>query len=639
MCGISGIVGGPPLSRAAAVQDMNAAIQHRGPDGEGIWSDKWCTLGHRRLSILDLSEAGRQPMSNEDGTVWLTFNGEIYNFPDLRRDLEARGHRFRSHTDSEAVIHGYEEWGAQVVQRLRGMFAFGIWDQREHRLLLARDRIGKKPLFYGHSNACLVFASELQAILSTDVAQRDVDLTAVDAYFSLGYIPAPHTIFAAVRKLPPACVLQFCPRDGTDPVVTRYWSLSHEPKLNLGESEAADAIRAKVTEAVRLRLASDVPLGAFLSGGVDSSVVVGLMAQLSPKPVKTFTIGFADQAYDERPLARLVAERYATDHTELEVEPDTATVLPALLEHVGEPFADSSAIPTYYVARLTRNAVTVALTGDGGDESFAGYDRYWAHAAASRIAHWPGLARATAVFSRLAPSHGEHRSRASRAARFFTGLGDDPAVRYARWIGASNGCLDWNARQTLYTPEFLGRLENTPAGSWLTAPFQAANALHPVDAAMSVDVATYLPGDLLVKTDITTMANGLEARSPFLDHEVMELAASLPVHLKLRGQTSKYLLRHAFADLVPERILSQPKRGFGVPVSAWCRTGLRPMIEDLLKPPASGLAQYLRHDGVVGLVDGHLAGREDHGRELWMLLAFELWHQTILAAAPRLHKG
>lgn len=611
---------------------MLGALQHRGPDGSGAWYDDHCALGHQRLSILDLSDAGRQPMPNEDGTIWLTFNGEIYNVAELRRGLIERGHVFRSQTDSEVVVHGYEEWGAAVVGRLRGMFAFAVWDQRRTRLLLARDRVGKKPLVYCQTRAGLVFGSEIQALLASGLVARDPDPVALDAYFSLGYVPAPLTAFSAIRKLPPAHVFEWEPGVDSCPPPRRYWTLSHTPKTTLPPVEAQQALRATITEAVRLRLASDVPLGAFLSGGVDSCVIVGLMAALTTRPVRTFTIGFDDDRYDERALAAVVARRHGTDHQALLVNPDAGETLPRLIRHVGEPFADSSAIPTFYVSQLTRAHVTVALSGDGGDESFAGYDRYRANRMVARAQQIPGLASAARLLPDAVRAAGESRSQSARMRRFLAGLGNPPPERYARWVGASNGCLDRDARARVYTEEFLARASQRPAECWLADAFVQAGGLDPVDVGMAVDVATYLPGDLLVKADITSMANGLETRSPLLDHEVMELAASLPSSWKLRGRVSKAILKQTFADLIPPAVLAQPKRGFGVPVSEWCRTSLRGQIEDLLLSSTSGVSTYLRHSQVTARVGAHMDGQADHGRFLWMLLAFEWWHRQMARA-------
>src|SRR5499426_1098812 len=632
MCGIAGIVsdaGGSPESRLRTMID---AQTHRGPDAGGVWSDGRCALGHRRLSIIDLSEAGRQPMSNARGDIRITFNGEIYNFQHLRRELERLGHSFRTRTDTESIIYAYEQWGAGCLARLRGMFAFGIWDQRRRRLFLARDRVGKKPLFYAQFGDNFLFASELQGLLADKRVPREVDPPAIDAYLSYGYVPAPHTAFKGVYKLPPAHYLTLdLKQTGFEKRVERYWSLDYEPKLRIDEDEACEVLREKMTEAVRLRMISDVPLGAFLSGGVDSSVVVGLMAQLSGAKVKTFSIGFNESAYDETAHARRIAERWETDHHEFIVEPD----------------ADSSAIPTFYVAQMTRRHVTVALNGDGGDESFAGYDRYLANHLAERMRSVPGAAGAARALSRVIPDSIDPKSRARRARRFLAVASQPMAERYPRWLKTFQD----EAKTRLYSPEFIGLLkghgdvllsavaEVMKCGASSLLAFCAGSApahlplhppLHPIDAAMAVDVASYLPYDLLVKVDVASMANSLEARSPFLDHEAMEFAARLPVEIKFRGGRLKSLLKRAFADLLPPENVNRRKMGFGVPVGQWFRGPLRDLLRDALLSPRSLDRGYFREPEVRRLFDEHLERRADHSFQLWNLLMLELWHREFI---------
>jgi asparagine synthase (glutamine-hydrolysing) len=604
-------------------------MRHRGPDASGEWSDGTCALGHRRLAIIDLSEAGRQPMGNEDGTIQVTFNGEIYNFVALRRELRGLGHRFRTRTDTEVIVHAYERWGIRCVERLRGMFAFAVWDRRRRRLFLARDRVGKKPLFYARQADRFLFASELQSLLADPTVPREVDLAALDAYLSYGYIPAPATAFRGVAKLPPAHRLTLDLQPGAGEVrVERYWTLGYGPTLRVTEAEACEAFREKLTEAVRLRMVSDVPLGAFLSGGIDSGIVVGLMAGLSDRPVRTFTIGFEEAAYDEADQARRVAERWGTDHHPLVVRPDALAVVGTLARHFGEPYADSSAVPTYYVSKLTREGVTVALNGDGGDESFAGYGRYLAHRLAGRIGRVPGLCRTASALARGLPDSTDPRNRVRQARRFLASLGQPAERRYARWLTFFRS----EAKGRLYTEEFRQQLGPAAPAPWLESLFGEAEGLDPVDAAMSVDVRSYLPYDLLVKVDITSMANSLEARSPFLDHEVMELAARLPARFKLRGRTSKYLLKRAFADLLPAENVRRPKMGFGVPVGQWFRGPLRGLVHDTVLSREAAGRGYFRPQEVQRLVDLHLEGRADHSYQLWNLLMLELWHREVLKA-------
>jgi asparagine synthase (glutamine-hydrolysing) len=624
MCAIAGVIA--RQDESLVIENLCRAQHYRGPDAEGTWSDGICTLGHRRLAIIDLSEAGRQPLSNEDGTIWITFNGEIYNFQSLRRELEYFGHRFRTQTDTEAIVHAYEQWGTECVKRLRGMFAFGIWDQRQQRLMLARDRVGKKPLFYAQVGQRFLFASELQGLLADSRVPRETNHEAIDAYLTYGYIPAPNTAFRGIFKLPPAHWLTFDWNNGKPVIHTeRYWSLAYTPKLNLNEDEASEILREKLTEAVRLRMISDVPLGAFLSGGIDSSIVVGLMAQLSGTRVKTFSIGFDDAAYDETSHARRIADKWNTDHHEFTVRPNAVDVLPKLVRHFGEPYADSSAVPTFYVSQLTRQHVTVALNGDGGDESFAGYERYLGNQLAGRLNAVPGAMGSARALSRLIPESLPQKSRLRSAKRFLSVAAAPMAERYVQWVGY----FDVAAKPQLYTGEFLEQLNGARDG-WLGSLFHEVARLDPVDAAMAVDVQSYLPFDLLVKVDTTSMANSLEARSPFLDHEVMEFAARLPVSLKLRGGQLKHLLKRTFADLLPAENVKRRKMGFGVPLGAWFRGELREMAMDTLLSTRALQRGYFRPVALTRMLSEHLKTTADHSFKLWNLLMLELWHQEFL---------
>jgi asparagine synthase (glutamine-hydrolysing) len=605
---------------------MIAAQRHRGPDDSGEWFDDCCRLGHSRLSIIDLSAAGRQPLSNTGGSIWITFNGEIYNFQQLRKELEDFGYRFRTRTDTEVIVHAYEHWGLDCLKRLRGMFAFAIWDARKKRLVLARDRTGKKPLFYTQEGNRFLFASELQALLADRTLSREVNPSAIDAYLSWGYVPAPFTAFKQISKLPPAHYLTVQVTDaGLQTHVERYWSLEYQPKLDLSEAEAANTLREKLIEAVRLRMISDVPLGAFLSGGIDSSIVVGLMAELSDQPVKTFSIGFQEAAYNELEHARRIADKWGTDHHEFVVEPDALAILPLLVRHYGEPFADSSAVPTFYVSKMTRAHVTVALNGDGGDESFAGYERYLGNRIAERVNSLPGSVWSANAVSRLLPDTLNSRSRIRQAKRFLSVATQPMAKRYGRWVTF----FDELGKQELCTQDFRAQLNGRPS-DWMQSLFETADQLDPVDAAMSVDVRSYLPYDLLVKVDITSMANGLEARSPFLDHEVMEFAARLPVAMKLNGRRSKYLLKKAFSDLLPAENVNRRKMGFGVPVGEWFRNSLRPLLEDSLLSDQFERRGNFHAQKIRSLVSQHLERQADHSSQLWNLLMLELWHREFI---------
>ncbi len=634
MCGIAGVVDlqARPVE-SSLVRRLCNVLAHRGPDDEGYYIKGPVALGQRRLAILDLA-GGRQPMSNEDGTVWVTFNGEIYNFRELRPRLEGLGHRFATRSDTEAIVHAYEQYGPACVKELRGMFAFALWDQPRQTLLLARDRVGKKPLFYAEIDGQWAFASELQALLQHPGLTREVDWGALDDYLTYGYVPAPKTIFRGVHKLPPAhwLTLKLHPdgNGGLEVCVERYWQLAYDPKVRLSEADAVDGLLEVLREAVRLRMVADVPLGALLSGGIDSSIVVALMSQLSDRPVKTFSIGFDDQEFNELPHARRVAERCGTEHHELIVRPKALEVLPTLVRHYGEPYADSSAIPSYYVAKLTREHVKVALNGDGGDECFAGYERYAGGLAADRYGRIPAVVRRLAIepLSRLIPARAPRRSRLRQARRFLEVAGQPASQRYLRWIGY----VPTIEKAGLYSLDFREQLAGHEGESWLLEMWERLTAagLGPLDRMLAVDVESYLPYDLLVKMDIATMANSLEARSPFLDHEVMEFCARLPERYKLSGMRLKHLLKKAGAGLLPPETLTRRKMGFGVPVANWMRGELRSWMEDLLLSPRALKRGYFQPEALRRVVDRHLEGREDRSFELWALLWLELWHQEFM---------
>ena len=629
MCGIAGIVS--QSSNLELVGVMTEAMRHRGPDGAGLWSDGLCSLGHRRLAIIDLSVNGKQPLCNEDETVWIVFNGEIYNFKELRAELERFGHRFNSHTDTEIIVHAYEQWGCECVKKLRGMFAFAIWDQQKRRLFLARDRVGKKPLYYTDNGRFFAFASELQGLLQNPEVRREVNLEGLDSYLSWGYVPAPLTGFKDILKLPPAHFLVLdVGHDYSKALVERYWDLEYTPKTGMTESEAREQLREKLMEAVRYRLISDVPLGAFLSGGIDSSIVVGLMAELSGRRVKTFSIGFEDDAYNELIFARAIAKRWGTDHTELIVKPDELAVLPKLVRHYGEPYADSSAIPTFYVSKMTRSGVTVALNGDGGDESFAGYDRYAAIRIADKLASLGRFASATAALARFLPDSIEPKNRVRRAKRFLSVALEERPVRYNYWVAYFTA----GTKAQLYAPCFAEAVAPKEGRYWMEHLWKEVSDLESVDAAMAVDIKSYLPYDLLTKVDIASMANGLEARSPFLDHVVMEFAARLPAHLKLRGWQSKYLLKKTFADLLPTENVRRRKMGFGVPIARWLRTSSRELLQDTLLSQRARGRGYFKPERVDHLVQEHIAGRADYSFQLWSLLMLELWQREFVDTCP-----
>lgn len=620
MCGIAGIVSESAGRSKEQVRTMLSRLAHRGPDDEGIHSLHGAMLGARRLAIIDLVR-GNQPMLNEDGSVVAVQNGEIYNFRQLRADLERAGHRFTTDNDTEILPHAYEEWGIELVERLRGMFAIALWDDRRRRLVLARDRYGKKPMYYALVDGGIAFASEIQALLTHPRIERSIDETAIANYLALGYVPAPATGFAAIAKVPPAHLLEFS--DGT--VRTRrYWHLPMSPKIELSLDDAADRLCQELDTAVQLRLISDVPLGAFLSGGLDSSTVVSFMARHSTKPVKTFSIGFRDQGLNELPYARIVARAFSTDHHELIVDAAETDVLPMLARHVGEPFADSSIVPTYHVARITRREVTVALNGDGGDEAFAGYDRYSAALLADRVGRLPGpLVHLAARAARALPIDGARAI--SRARRFAEPLALSWHERYMQWVGYFVG----GNLERIVGERLKGNAIDP--GQLLRESAEQSGACDPVERVMAADVATYLPGDLLVKMDRATMAASLEARSPFLDHELGQFAARLPRDQKLIAGKSKIVLRHAMRNVLPQETLNRSKRGFGAPVGAWLRGPLRELVHTMvLRPsPDSGLVNRQRASELYTELD---RGRLRNAPLIWNLLMLELWYRECVIA-------
>lgn len=619
MCGICGIArrDNSPVQKPL-LEKMNTAIIHRGPDGAGFYSAEGIGLAMRRLAIIDLN-TGDQPISNEDQTVWIVFNGEIYNFPDLRPALEKRGHSFRTQTDTECVVHLYEEYGAGCVRHLRGMFAFAIWDVKKRVLLLARDRLGKKPLYYTTHDGTLYFASEFSSLFAV-LQKPPVDLQAIDSYLSLQYIPEPCTAYQGVYALPPAHTLLWQSGSLT---TERYWQLNYDPKHTASEDELAEELRRRVKEAVRIRLISDVPLGAHLSGGIDSSVVVAAMAEASSGPVKTFTINFDEAEFSEVSYARLVARRYGTDHHEFTLTfDDIPAAVQTVIEHVGQPFADPSALPSLYLSKLTRQHVTVALNGDGGDEAFAGYHRYWLDPWANRYLRLPAFLTRHLVPSmvNLLPEHADlpmGRSLASGLKRLGQVVDTDPRASLLRWGSYFSPTL----KQKLWKEPYQ-TMNPRRAESDLAAAFDSAPARSFLDRTLFTDITTYLPGDLLVKADRMAMANSLEGRSPLLDHELMEWAARLPDTLRVRGGKGKYLLRKAFSSYLPEKVQRRGKQGFGVPVGAWLRGPLSGWAEQLV---CDRLKVWFEPTVLSQLFEEHRSGRANHGKRLWALTALAVW--------------
>lgn len=634
MCGIVGIMqfDGQPMDQGV-LEAMTASLAHRGSEGRGtrmIGPAARVGLGHTRLKVIDLSDAANQPMANDDGSVWVVFNGEIYNFRQLRTRLEGRGYHCRTSSDTEVLLRLYEAEGERCVNTLDGMFAFAIWDGRRGCLLMARDRVGKKPLFYRSTPQLFAFASEIKALLQHPDIAPIVDEDALPAFFLYGYVPTPNTFYRGIQKLPPGHLL----RIGMDGQVRveAYWDLP----MAVGnvqeaptQAAAKTRVRELVTEAVRKRLIADVPLGAFLSGGIDSSIVVGIMSRLMREPVRTFSIGFSkDHRFDETSYARLASRRFGTTHTEFVVEPAAVDLVERLVWHHDGPFADSSAIPTYLLSRLTRQHVTVALNGDGGDELFAGYLRFYATLLSERIPLW--LRRtASGLFSRV-PEWGGHRS----LVRQFQKLARSAALpfdeRFSRWIS-----VFYEDLPRLFSGDSDGSSEERAGGNTnghapiplgLLEPYLSKCAgASGLTRLLYLNFKTYLLDDLLVKMDRCSMAHALEARSPFLDRELIEYVFSLPDAMKLRRGRTKVILREAFADLVPPEILHRGKMGFGVPLRAWFTQDLRDYLHDVLLAPDAKLRRYLDQRYVKQLYSAHVSGRADHGHRLWTLLTFEVW--------------
>ena len=623
VCGICGITGAHPS--ASAVERAAHAIRHRGPDHGAVASFGRCVLGYRRLRVLDLA-TGDQPVANETGEVVAVFNGEIYNFRALREELTRRGHDLAGTGDTPVLPHLYEEYGDRFVEHLDGMFAIALWDAAAERLVLARDRFGKKPLLYtARADGTVAFASELKALLELGLTERRASLPRLDSFLALGYVVGEETAVEGVRRVPPGSIVTV---SSGVVEVERYWRPAPR-RLDLDEAGWIEAVRSGVRDAVRKRLVADVPVGALLAGGIDSSVVVAAMAAESTLPVRTFSVGFGDERYDERRFARAVAERFGTVHEELLVEPDAASLLPRLAEAYDEPFGDPSALPTFLVCEHARRHVTVALAGDGGDEVFGGYERYRAHALAGRLDLLPGAVTALAARGARALPSGttEPRSPAFRIARFLESAGRTPAERYGTLMEVFPAAL----RRELWTPEALASVGRLPSAGELLGDPRAGG----ITGLQLLDIETYLSDDLLFKADIASMANSLELRAPLLDHALAELALGLPDELKLHRGVGKVALRRAFAAELPAEILSRGKRGFGVPVGRWFREDLRELAGDVLLGDAARRRGHFRRDTVERLLADHARGRADHGARIWSLVMLELWQaRTIEQAAP-----
>lgn len=632
MCGITGYLGNHPDRPVPdqLIQRMNDSLSYRGPDDDGVFIENNVGLGHRRLAIIDTSSQGHQPMSNDDGTIWISYNGEIYNHTVLRAGLEDRGHVFRSRSDTEVIIHLYEEKGVDCLQDLRGMFAFAIWDSARQRLLLARDRLGQKPLFYAEHDRGIIFASEIKAILQAQGFSRTMNSESLHHFLTYNYVPSPNTMFSGVWELPPAHFLVW---EGGEYRVQRYWTLSYTDKLELPEEEILERLDAILDEATRIRMISDVPLGVFLSGGIDSSLVVAYMSRHSTDAVKTFSIGFNEASHNELPFARQVAQRYETDHHEFVVNADAVGILPKLIWHFDQPFGDSSAIPTYYVAQLARQHVTVALNGDGGDEAFAGYFRYLGQYKMQKYCRIPPFVRRTAQqFLERFPAQQRSGRLWSRLSMVNRSSFESQEQQYASKMAN----FTENQKQDLYTHDFTEQLAGSDSSAHVRSLFTSPEADNLLDRMLCADTMAYLPGDLLVKVDRTSMAHSLEPRSPFLDHVLVEFAASLPANIKFSGSRLKPLLKRLAYDKLPRNLIDRPKQGFSMPTGRWLREEMRPLAEECLLSSNLAREGFFHQASIDKLWQEHLDEKQgsDKGEQLWALLNLELWYQMFIKGSP-----
>ena len=624
MCGICGIVSlnHSPIDEGLLCA-MNDTIEHRGPDDAGHYVDGQAGIAMRRLSIIDLA-SGDQPISNEDGSVWIVFNGEIYNHQEVRRRLEQKGHVFRTKSDTEAIVHAYEEYGDECVHHLNGMFAFAIWDTREQRLLLVRDRLGIKPMYYTMPADCFIFGSELKAVIAHPQTPRDIDFVALDQFLTLEYIPSPRTIFKDVYKLPAGHRLVV---EKGQCRVEQYWDVAFQP-ISDDESTCVEALTELIRDAVKIRLMADVPLGAFLSGGIDSSTVVAFMSEASDTPVRTFSIGFGDPTYNELPYARMVAKAFGTHHHEEFLEPDITDLVLGLTSHFDEPFGDFSIFPTYLVSQVARKFVTVTLSGDGGDEIFGGYDTYVAQKLAGRYYdRLPGVVSRGMLprLMEMVPPQPAKKGTINKAKRFIEGGALPPSLQHTRWMMFMRD----SDKAQLYRPSLRASLNGDTSTALMERYFRQATPMDTLAQQQYVDVKTYLVDDILTKVDRMSMAVSLEARVPLLDYRIVEFALNLPPHMKLNGGTTKAILRRVMANRLPPAVLDKPKEGFSIPLKHWLRGELRPLMTDLLSAETVRRRGYFAPECVTGWVSEHLEQKANHSHRLWALMVFELWHQKI----------
>jgi asparagine synthase (glutamine-hydrolysing) len=625
MCGIVGVLHfDGTVVEPNLLKSMTDVIAHRGPDGQGVYTSGSVGLGHRRLAIIDLSSAGVQPMSNEVGTIWVTFNGEIYNFREIRQELCQQGHKFRSQTDTEVIVRAYEEWGIECLKRFNGMFAFGLWDERKRCLWLVRDRLGVKPLFYSHLPQCLTFGSEIKAILCHPHVERTIDYEALAYYLALNYTPAPHTLFANIRQLLPGHYLLV---DASGQVKdVEYWDVVYCEEYNRSEQSYIEEFSALLEDSIRLRLVSDVPFGVFLSGGADSSSVAYWMSRHMNEPVKTFSIGFGESSFDELEYARLVAQKLQTEHHEQIVKADAATILPKIVWHAEEPTADSSMVAVYYLAQMARQQVTMALSGDGADEILAGYETYQAYYLHRLYGLLPKLLRRRAIAPLISnlPVSDTKVSWDFKLKRFVAGAELPPEDAHATWRMIFNA----EARAKLLSPVSDSLGVKADVLDLYRTVFAKTNASHPLNRMLYVDTRLYLPNDMLVKVDRMTMAHGLEVREPFLDYRLVEFAASVPPKLKLKHlRHKKYLLKASMQKKLPSQILWRKKQGFNVPNARWINNELKPFVLEHLSSSSVRDMGIIDSKAINSILNNHFSGLADNSHQIWCVLTLSLWWQ------------
>lgn len=628
MCGITGIVGAQGLDErdSAALRAMCDVITHRGPDDEGQYLARNAALGIRRLSIIDL-QTGHQPILNEDKSIAVVLNGELYNYLELRKDLDAKGHKFSTQGDTETIVHGYEEYGEEIVRRLRGMFCFALWDDKRQKLFLARDRVGIKQVYYAEINGKFLFGSEIKCIFSHPDSVRRINFASVASYLTFLYTPPPQTIYDGIQELLPGNFLVW---EKGQTRTERYWRLEYREEKKHPESYYVEGLTSKLADAVKSHLVSDVPLGAFLSGGIDSGIVVALMSQATRSPVETFTVGF-EGAYafcDERDQARLVADRYRTHHHEFQVRPNVSEILPDIVYHLDQPLADSSAVPNYYISELARTKVTVALSGMGGDEMAGGYERYLGILLGKKFRSLPQSARRALSrgMARLPDWGGKGRVSAARMKRFAKSLELDFPSAYLSLLST----FDRQDLQDLLVGEALAELKRFAPVELVSAAFRQSASSHAVHQMLSSDMNGYLPGDLLPLTDRMSMRHSLEVRVPLLDHELLEYAATIPADMKIRGMTKKFILKKVGEKLLPQAILRARKRGFSIPLDFWFREELRDFVRGVLAPSRVDGLGYFNPRTIQGLLDDHFSGRANNENKIWALLVFVLWHEQFM---------